>query len=406
MRMTLFAALLAGPVMASAQPATDLQSPSAPIIVTGERISDLQANLRACLARKCPPNEDVDATLALAEGEFLNGDYDRAEDVIRASLGRNRTHRRAYPEPVADLYRSQARVQSHRGRDSQAAQSTYDILRTLRAGIPQEDHRHFTARIEIVRAELKAGNRNGVMRELRELIEEARRAGRDDVVRRAEMSRLQFLYALTPYGAPLNRLLDLAESNDPAQTFERVSARFFLARAYRDRGDIARSDEMLAGIPKSDGDTRTLLYAPRIRLTAAEAEPQLMTSMNVDNFEDAWIDVSYWIRPDGGVEGVEVVRKGAKADWANPVLASIRARRYSPSDDATPSYRLERYTYTASRGTRTGSRLSMHTGTPRVEYLDLTAGDEPGRAAPEIGIPATQQPSGSDSRRPGTPAAG
>lgn len=353
---------------------------NAPIVVTGERISDLRARLRACIARGCPPNEDVDATLALAEGEFLNGEYERAEQEIAASIGRNRRHRRAYPEPVADLYRSQARVQSHRGRDTLAAQSTYDILRTLRAGIPQEDHRHFTARLEIVQMEMRAGNRNGVLRELRELIEQAQRAGRDDVVRLARMRQLQFSYMLTPYGAPERRLEELAESSEPDQLFERVMARFFLARVYRDQGKIERADAMLAGIPRGDADTRALLYAPRIRLTRAEAQPGWLPGMNVDNFEDAWIDVAYWIQPNGRVEDVEIVRRGANADWADPVLASIRGRIYASSSDPSPSYRLERYTYTAARGTRTGSRLAMRVGTPRVEYLDLTTQSEPGRA--------------------------
>lgn len=371
-------------------PVAAAQDDGPAIVVTGERLRDLRRALADCLARNCPPNEDVDATLAVAEGEFLNGDYDRAEQAIQASVSRNRRHRRAYPEPVADLFRSQARVQSHRGRDRLATQSTYEILRTLRAGIPQEDHRHFTARMEIVQAELKTANRNGVIRELNELITAARKAGRDDVARRAEMRRLQFSYAITPYGLPLKRLQALAASTDPSQAFERVSARFFLSRVYRGEGKIEQADAMLAGIPKSDTDSRTLLYAPRIRLTAAEADPSMLPGMRADHFVDTWIDVAYWIRADGGVENVEVVRKGANADWADPVLASIRKRLYSASTDASASYRLERYTYTAERGTRTGSRLTGHVGRPRVEYLDLTARDEPGREVPEMGVPSAK----------------
>jgi hypothetical protein len=96
---------------------------------------------------------------------------------------------------------------------------------------------------------------------------------------------------------------------------------------------------------------------------------------------------------------VEVVRKGANDDWADPVLDAIRGRRYSPSQDVTPSYRLERYTYTSMRGLRTGSRLTMHIGIPRVEYLDLTARDEPGREVPETGFPsASPGPGGSPIR--------
>ena len=384
--MTIAALLALSLLTATGQPEPNDQV----MVVTGERISDLRANLEACLRRNCPPNEDIDATLALAEGEFLNGNYDRAEEWIGASLGRNRRHRRAYPEPVSDLYRSQALVQSHRGRDDVARLSTYEILRSLRAGIPVEDYRHFTARFEIVQMEMRTGDRDGVQRELAALIREAERAGRTDVVRRARMREMHFAYLLSPHGAAARRLEQLARSTDPAQQYEAVSARLFLAREYRVRGDVARADEMLASIPRSDSDTRALLYAPPIELTAALADHSaggLLPSLERANFHNTWIDVAHWIRPDGTVEGVEIVRQGASAGWANPVLASIRGRRYAPSDDPTPSYRLERYTFTAAMGTRAGSRLMSRAGVARIEYLDLTARDEPGREAPVVITP-------------------
>ena len=46
------------------QPAPQ-QSPT--ITVTGPRIQDYRDRLAACLARRCPTNEDADSTLALAE---------------------------------------------------------------------------------------------------------------------------------------------------------------------------------------------------------------------------------------------------------------------------------------------------------------------------------------------------
>ncbi len=389
MRAILLIALLGSSSAALSQQSEATPTASGQIVVTGERIRDLEAALRACIARHCPPNEDVDASLALAEGHFLNGDYDDAEDAIGSSIGRNRRHVRQYPEPVADLYRSQARVQSHRGRDTQAASSTYDILRSLRAGIPQEDHRHFTARLEIIQMEMRAGNRNGVRRELNELIEAAQRAGRNDVARLAQMRALQFEYLLTsetdPNGPAFRRLEALARSADPDAQFEAVSARLFLARIYRQRGDTARSDAMLAAIPPSDADRRALLYAPPYRLTEGEnwgySEAGGSTTRRLpDNYHNKWIDVGYWIEADGRVSGLEILREGASSDWAEPVLQSISGRIYAASADRTPSYRLERYTYTAPFETVTGSRLPQRSRRARVEYMDLTNPGEPGRA--------------------------
>ena len=60
------------------------------VTVTGRRIQDFRDRLRACLARGCPPNEDVDASLALAEVEFESGEYEDARRTILQSLDRNR----------------------------------------------------------------------------------------------------------------------------------------------------------------------------------------------------------------------------------------------------------------------------------------------------------------------------
>ena len=68
------------------------------VTVTGRRIQDFRDRLRACLARGCPPNEDVDASLALAEVEFESGEYEDARRTILQSLDRNRRHARQYPD--------------------------------------------------------------------------------------------------------------------------------------------------------------------------------------------------------------------------------------------------------------------------------------------------------------------
>ncbi len=102
----------------------------------------------------------------------------------------------------------------------------------------------------------------------------------------------------------------------------------------------------------------------------------------VDNFDDKWIDVGFWIRPDGRVEALEIVRRRGGASWAEPLLRSIRGRRYAASDGAS-TYRLERYTYTSGyneygSGTRTATRSPR----ARVEYFDLSASTAPCRQRP------------------------
>ena len=367
--------------------------PAPPIVVTGIPIQGYRDRLDACLARNCPTDEDVDATLALAEAMFLNGDYGDGRQVVRASISRNRRHAAAFPEPVSDLFRAHSRLSRHLGYDDQAARSTYDILRSLRAGLPQEDHRHFTARMEIADLQMMMGNANRARRELRELAEVARASGREDVAVLAELRTLWFDYLVDRHGDARSRLTDMAR--EPGQGLRSTGAKILLARIYRSEGHAERADALLAEVGAGTSQRRRLISSPSFALHMQEvtnaldmvadsgAGPSLGNVLalgNVrnripDDFRDKWIDVGFWVLPDGRVSGLEVVRRSSRDRWDDPLLEAIEGRVYSTAPEAT--YRLERYTYTSSYETLTGTRLPMHSPRARVEYMDLTANAPP-----------------------------
>lgn len=396
MRRALFLALVVTAAPATAQPPAD--QPQL-ITVTGARIQDFRDRLAACLARHCPANEDADATLALAEALFLNGAYGEARREVRASLGRNNRLVRQYPEPVADLYRAHARLSRHLGYDDQAARSTYSILRSLEAGIPEEDHRHFTARFEIADLQMTMGNPNRARGALAELIRIARAAGREDVATLAELRTLWFDYAVDAYGDAKPRLIAMTRLTGPADRMRALGARLLLARIYRTEGDAARADALLAEVGRGSG-ARHLISAPSYQLQMRETQnigeiaatsdmsgDTLMAYSNAssrapDNFQDKWIDVGFWVMPDGRVSGLEIQRRRGETQWADPLIESIRGRVYSSAPE--PTYRLERYTYTSGYETATGTRVLRHSPRARVEYLDLTvnAPADPERPAP------------------------
>ncbi|MEA3046003.1 MAG: hypothetical protein QOJ53_335 [Sphingomonadales bacterium] len=370
------------------------------VTVTGRRLQDFRDRLAACLARRCPVNEDVDATLALAEVEFESGGYAESRRTIAASLDRNRRHGAQYPEPVADLFRARARVARHLGRDDEAVRATYDILRTLDRGIPVEDHRHFTARLEIAEIMTASGRLEAARDELNELARHARAAGRPDVATLAELRGTWISYLLAPYGGARARLEAMARENDPANRLRSVGARILLARLYREQGNPARADALVSELARNSTGRRSLVYSPPYTLLAREtAEEGGMVSVNTripDNFEGQWIDVGFWVMPDGSVDGLEIIRKRGTGDWAPPLLRSIRGRRYTVGTDDTPTFRLERYTYTANLERVTGTRIMQRSQRARVEYYDLSTGEPP----PEIVIPArppeTRRPTGTD----------
>jgi len=362
------------------------------VVVTGTRIQDFRDRLAACLARNCPTNEDVDATLALAEALFLNGDYAEGRSAVRASVGRNRDQARGYPEPVSDLYRATTRFARHIGLDREARTSSFEILNALQAGVPREDHRHFTARLEIAEVQMMSGNFLGARRELERLTRSARAAGREDVAIIAELRDRWYALIANPQSDAMSELIQWSRRTEPRERMRATGARIVLARIARSVGDSERADALLAEIGRSgEGSRRRLIHAPSYTLAQqavrqGEDNDRLVTSYAytlsrtlADHMDDSWIDVGFWIIPEGRVSGVEILRQGADTSWARPLLDAIGGRIYSAGSEA--SYRLERYTLTAGFETTTGSRLLHRSPAARVEYLDLTVNEPEARDA-------------------------
>jgi tetratricopeptide (TPR) repeat protein len=378
MRAAVAACLLltAMPAAAQSQYGQRYAEPTEEIVVTGIRIRDYRDRLAACLARNCPPNEDIDATLALAEALLLDGEYGEARTVARESIRRNRGHAAQYPEPVSDLFRTHMRLARHTGWDREAIQSAHNILNALQAGIPQEDHRHFTARFELAELLMTMGRYRPAKRELERLARLARAAGRDDVAIMADLRGLLYDEIALPRGPARARLIELASLADPARRLETMGATALLARIYRSEGDNERADTLLAQIGRGNSRQRRLLHAPRYELIGLQPADGESFVRVAENFEGKWIDVGFWVMPDGRVAEMEVLRSGGESVWARPLLQSIRGRLYSTAEE--PTYRLERYTLTAGREQPTGTRMQQQmSDTARIEYLDLTAGHAP-----------------------------
>jgi hypothetical protein len=389
------------PTLAAQEPAGGGQH----IIVTGNRLDDHRQRLAACLARHCPTNEDADATLALAEALFLNGGYEEGRAIVHASLRRNRGNAAQFPEPVSDLYRAHARLSRHLGFDRDGLQSTHGILNALQAGLPAEDHRHFTARLELADMQMQMARYNDAQRELADLARTARRAGREDVAVIAELRSLWFNYVVAPAGEAKSRLISMSRLDDPAHRIHSIGARMLLARIYRAEGNAARADALLAEVGRSgSGARRRLVHSPLYELSQQEVKfdnNQDLTDPNTyrlantlhnitENYVDKWIDVGFWILPDGRVSGLEIVRRGSGTTWAQPLLDSIRGRVYSEADE--PTYRLERYSFTADYARSNGSPMRRRSARARIEFLDLTTAETvPGTPSPAL-------PPGGDTR--------
>ncbi|MFN3388056.1 MAG: hypothetical protein ACK40O_03935 [Allosphingosinicella sp.] len=394
--------LLIAPAAASAQ-----QQPAEPgetIIVTGTTLEESERALRECLARKCPPKEDIDATLAHAENLFVAGDYKEARRVARRSIGRNGRHAKALPIDVSDLYRAHSRISAHLGEKEDYVRSTYATRRTLERGLPADDPRVLGADFEVAGMYAATHELDRARQVYRDIEEEANELGRPDLagLARVRAAWLSEIGGNRPYAR--HKLREIAEDPDPAARVARLTARVLLARLDRQEGKRDSSDTLVEELRGVGGSRPVLLHAPRIDLGSRPMNEggSVTRRMAMDNFDDRWIDVGFWITPEGRVTDLEVLRESGPTHWAKPVLRSIEGRTYAPLDDPQGSYRVERYTYTSLWTTLTGTRMRVRSPDARIEYLDLTAepaadggvtskGDPP-RRSPQEGARAAVAP--------------
>ncbi len=363
------------------------------IVVTGKPLTETAANLEDCLKRKCPPNEDIAATLAHAENLFMSGDYKTAQRTLHASLGRNRKHGEGHPMEVSDLLRANGRVAEHMGEGREYQLSTLDMRNTLKKSFGPDDFRTMVADIEVGDSRAKLGfsdEAENIYRdvEMRALVAKQYRVASFARFRQATVARGRFdAEPTSPNRKELDKRLAVLTDNPlPGGEEFVLAAKVLRARTDRKHGAGASTDELVKEFAAKGGATRpVLLYSEplsRIDLSTQtqadgdSARPS-WTRLSTNRYGQ-WVDIGFWIGADGKVSDAEVLRSSGDEIWAKPVLGNITRRVYAPlktSGDNSPGfYMIERYTLTArvSEG-ETGTRLRTREAEPRIERLDLTA---------------------------------
>jgi hypothetical protein len=369
-----FLPLLAFSTAASAQPA---KQDGETIVVTGSSLAKTERALKECLARGCPPEEDINATLAHAENLFVAGRYADARKIAKASIGRNGRHAKDHPVPVSDLYRANSRISAHLGEGGDFERSTWAIKRALKAGLPENDVRIVGADLEVAGMQASLGRIESARKTYQEVEEDARALGRGDIAAMARL-RLAWLYQLDgETHTARQRLREIADDRTPEARIARLSALILLARFDREAGRTDTADALLAELKAANFRKPVLLFAPAVELPSREVgtSGSVTRLMATENFEKVWMDVGFWVTPEGRVADVEVLRNSGRLEWAAPLLKSIAGRIYSsaPEGSGEGSYRVERYSYTSLWGDRTGTRIRQRSADGRVEFLDLTA---------------------------------
>ena len=395
-------------LMASAA-ATAQTAAQQPIVVVGQRIKEARAKLNACIARQCPPNEEIDAALALAETQLISGEYRGARATLLRSLSRNKDEARRYPIPVSDLYRANGKVAAHLGYDNDYYRSTWGIYRTLKQGLPSAEDRKFSALMEVAEMTYRTRGHDRARLYYDSIAKQARQAGRPDLAAIAELrSAIRHLPPGSSWQmAKINEIagLDGREMRAPV-----LEAKLALARMAFEKGDEAGAQAALQQLASLNIKRPILVYTPPFMVTGSQSSPgemarplQFETITTIDvpdnlpskarratstemrgpktfatqhmpiNVEGEWLDVGFLITPEGRVADLKVVRRSGDNGWAPPLLASIAGRRYTPGKPGDPtSTRMERYTYTSGLEQGATTRVAVHSPKARVEYFDLT----------------------------------
>ncbi|NBW75037.1 MAG: hypothetical protein EBR34_04480 [Sphingomonadaceae bacterium] len=362
------------------------------IVVTGKSLKQTEADLKACLARKCSPDEDIKATLAHAENLFVSGDYKNSRAALKDSLGRNRKHGEAYPVPVSDLLRANSRIAEQMGEAKDFQLSVLDMRDTLKKGFGENDFRTLVAQIEVGDSRAKLGFPDDAERIYKDVEAKALAAGQPRVasfarLRLALQWRAKFDASPNTYNYEqlekrLVQLIDqpLAQSSDFV-----LAAEVLRAKADRKAGSAASTEALIKRFAERGGASQPiLLYAePLQRMDLqkdlAENEPTLntLTRLTALQARNQWADVGFWIGADGRVNDIEVLRSDGDQSWIKPVLANVQKRIYAPlkkDEGSAPGfYMIERYTLTARfESGNTGTRMRRREATPRIERVDLT----------------------------------
>lgn len=363
------------------------------IVVTGRSLKETGDALAACLARACPPDEDVAASLAHAENQMLQGDYKDSRTTLLKSIGRNRKHGDKFPVEVSDLFRANSRVAEHVGEAKNFQLSVLDMRNTLKSGLGEKDPRVMVAQIEVGDSRAKLGFPDEAERIYQDVEKQALANGQNRVAMFARVR--QALLAQTRAEASnldsdrkdARKLLDdiIANPLPGAEEFA-MAAQVMRARNDRRKGDASSTEAILREFAERGGTTRPVLLfsepIKRIDLSQdfGNEQPPANTLQRLTalNSVGKWADVGFWINADGRVSDIEVLRADGTKQWLKPVFEQIKTRVYAPlrrtDNDATPGfYMIERYTLTARwTDDATGTNMRRREATPRIERLDIT----------------------------------
>ncbi len=362
------------------------------IVVTARSLKDTGDALKKCLEQKCPPDQDIKATLAHAENLFVDGDYKTARATLISSLGRNRKHRGKYAEEVSNLLRANGNIAEHLGEANSYRLSILDMRDTLKSAFPKDDIRVLGAEIEVADSRQRLGYMEEARDKYSAIAAQALAMGKPKVAAIARLRRVSS-FIQEAQKAKTNFAIKEAEKEidafmtappKGAEDFT-IVAEILRTRLDRKSGNKGSTDNLIKRyVAMGFGAERPMLISANpienngdIKATRMAAGGSDLNRVNTAVVEDRWVDLGFWINSEGRVEDVEVLRSEGSTDWVAPVLKSLKSRIYTPAkakNDTDPGfYAVERYSLTADWVyDNTGTRIRQRSAVPKIQRMDLS----------------------------------
>lgn len=353
-----------------AQTAPAKSDPRDEIVVVGRRA---EQDLAACLARHCPPAEEIEMSLQASVEQFAGGRYDGARHTLQSAIRRNRQYAGELPGPVSSLHATLATVAEHTGDTSLWRWSAWNNVKVLRQYLGEAKSATLVQELAFGDTMVGLEMPGEAAATYRTVQRKATESGHPSLAAGAAFRRA-WLALFLERNSEAEHLADeavaIAGPTNQSMVLLRDILRSRIAMRHGDEGAV---DALAERLRQSATETPTLIFAPPIEnINRPGFEIERNPAQNPDI---GFADVGYWIRPDGRTSGVEVLRDAGLGQWRPGILRQIRERRYVPfeAEPGSPgNYRIDRFTVRADFGIGTGSRIKQRIGKLTIHVIDLT----------------------------------
>ncbi|WP_226341711.1 hypothetical protein [Sphingomonas sp. NIC1] len=354
-------------------------TPDPDIIVSGKTTAEAKRILEACIADRCTPDKEIKASLVYATRQMLDGDYPAARQTLLNARHRNAAFDKTYPLQVSDLHRALTRLSTLDGWRDSARLSAVDATDALRAGLPSGDPTILSQRLFSASQLAREGRIIGATQIYNDVADKARQRGQYAVEAQALFDGA-VLYATLASLDPVyrNSAQEWADRITHRTEPEFVEMRSGLSLLRTKLAALAAKPQDRAAIysaaQPADGNAAILLDEPKLQVLPDDQ--QLAGGMAREGVPE-WADVGFWVRPDGSVADLAVVRQSEArpGSWLGEKLKAVSGRRYAPlqgSVGARGLYRVERYSLVHVVQSTIGTHMPVRARIGEIDTMDMT----------------------------------